>query len=154
MANLTLNSININTNGNINSPNGNTSVNSSTNNTEVSDLEQFYDTKTSRHASEMSESSVLGQLSPRNLVPSSTLPPLPNENYDMENEYDDDVIIVDEEPIVKVMSPMFIANTDNTKQIPTLNQGIVCDDDDDDIDIDEEDIDAELETSWSFWIDR
>lgn len=144
MANLTLNSININTNGNINSPNGNTSVNSSTNNTEVSDLEQFYDTKTSRHASEMSESSVLGQLSPRNLVPSSTLPPLPNESYDMENEYDDDVIIVDEEPIVKVMSP----------QIPTLNRDIVCDDDDDDIDIDEEDIDAELETSWSFWIDR
>lgn len=170
--------------------------------------EHYYDTKTSRHASEMScESSpsspkCVGQFSPPPLLPriQQALPlkkeetrEAPkfnhyNDNDDASDDTDDggggndDVIIRDEkyecsstyafaidEPKTVHHSETDVADEEQSQvqlplHPPQLAEGIMCDDDEakksgvenhhDDVDDQETCQDAELETAWSFWIDK
>lgn len=169
-ANLSLLNQNNNntTNSNISNGNNNSSNNTTSSNNTSIDLdmdERFFDTKTSRHASEMSESSVLAQLSPRSLLMQngSNKPMCVFEIENDDDDDNDDVIIddngnldndggdnKDDDVVVVAENVKEDAMRDLTS--PQLGEGVVCDEDNEEMDDGRED--AELETAWSFWIDR
>jgi hypothetical protein len=157
------------TNSNISSNGNNNSNNTTSSNNTSIDLdmdERFFDTKTSRHASEMSESSVLAQLSPRSLLMQNGSNK-PMCVFEIENDADndnDDVIIDDngnldngggdnkDDDVVVVVAENVKEEAMGDLTPPQLGEGVVCDEDNEEMDDGRED--AELETAWSFWIDR